>query len=252
MTDWQDIHDWTDLRAVRAALAAGADPDRIVGGHMAPLHSAACSGSAEVLAELLTVARQVDRPDAAGRTPLWHAVRDWNREKASALIAAGADPWRPMGGARASWRGGVHDANSPGHRGRLGLRPPDAFIHRSLAASGSESAHWHAPNGLERTGPRRTRPRGGDTHPVRGPIPGGQFPVRPGQLSSARGDGEALNHLSGGAGAPHAGTAPDVPDRTAYAIPAPARHRKPGKRPSHDRAKPTSYTLPDKQFQPPP
>ncbi|MCC4320921.1 ankyrin repeat domain-containing protein, partial [Streptomyces malaysiensis] len=95
MTDWQDIHDWTDLRAVRAALAAGADPDCAPGGHMAPLHSAACAGSVEVLAELLTVAREVDRPDSEDRTPLWHAVRNWDREKASALISAGADPWRP-------------------------------------------------------------------------------------------------------------------------------------------------------------
>ncbi|MYU20001.1 ankyrin repeat domain-containing protein, partial [Streptomyces sp. SID8361] len=95
MTDWQDIHDWTDLRAVRAALAAGADADRAPGGHMAPLHSAACAGSDEVLAELLTVAREVDRPDSEDRTPLWHAVRNWDREKASALISAGADPWRP-------------------------------------------------------------------------------------------------------------------------------------------------------------
>ncbi|WP_411089385.1 Gfo/Idh/MocA family protein [Streptomyces sp. 061-3] len=86
---------------------------------------------------------------------------------------------------------------------------------RSSAASGSESAHWHAANGLGRTGPWRTRPRGSDTHPVRGPIPGGQFPGRPGQVGVARGDGEALNHHSGGAGAPHTGTAPGVPDRTA-------------------------------------
>ena len=52
------------------------------------------------------------------------------------------------------------------------LRPP----HRSCGLSGSESAQPHAPNGLGRTGPRRTRPRGGDTDPVRGPIPGGRFP----------------------------------------------------------------------------
>ncbi|RPE43777.1 von Willebrand factor type A domain-containing protein [Streptomyces sp. Ag109_O5-1] len=40
----------------------------------------------------------------------------------------------------------------------------------------------------------------------------------------ARGDGEALNHHSGGAGAPHADAAPGVPDRAAYAIPAPAEY----------------------------
>ena len=82
------------------------------------------------------------------------------------------------------------------------------LLNRSWTVGGGEPVHWHAPNGLGRTGPRRTRPRGGDTHPVRGPIPGGQFPTRPGHMATARGDGEALNHHSGGAGAPHAGTAP--------------------------------------------
>ena len=33
-------------------------------------------------------------------------------------------------------------------------------------------------------------------------------------MGTARGDGEALNHHSGGAGAPHAGAVPGVPDRT--------------------------------------
>ncbi|MDQ1043632.1 nuclear transport factor 2 family protein [Streptomyces sp. V4I2] len=57
---------------------------------------------------------------------------------------------------------------------------------RSCGLSGNESVQPRAPNGLGRAGPRRTRPRGGDTHPVRGPGPGGQFPhdlanwVRPG------------------------------------------------------------------------
>jgi hypothetical protein len=87
-------------------------------------------------------------------------------------------------------------------------------LYRSWTVGGGESVHWHAPNGLGRTGPRRTQPRGGDTHPVRGPSPGGQFPMQPGHMSTARGDGEALNHHSGGAGAPHAGTVSGVPDRT--------------------------------------
>ncbi|MFI9584181.1 serine hydroxymethyltransferase [Streptomyces sp. NPDC052236] len=97
--------------------------------------------------------------------------------------------------------------------GFAGLVAAGLHPNRSFAVSGSESAHWHAPNGLGRTGPRRTRPRGGDTHPVRVPIPGGRFPARPGQVGTARGDGEALNHLSGGAEAPHAGAVPGVPDR---------------------------------------
>ena len=39
------------------------------------------------------------------------------------------------------------------------------------------SAHVqpHAPNGLGRTGPRRTRPLGGDMHRVRGPIAEGDL-----------------------------------------------------------------------------
>jgi hypothetical protein len=86
--------------------------------------------------------------------------------------------------------------------------------YRSCGLSRSEPTQPHAPNGLGRTGPRRTRPRGSDTHPVRGPIPGGQFPARSGHMGAARGDGEALNHHSGGAGAPHAGTVLGVPDRT--------------------------------------
>ncbi|WP_285438048.1 FAD-dependent oxidoreductase [Streptomyces sp. ISL-98] len=86
--------------------------------------------------------------------------------------------------------------------------------YRSSGLSRSESAQPHAPNGLGRTGPRRTQPRGGDTHPVRGPGPGGRFPARSGQMGTARGDGEALNHHSGGAGAPHAGAVPGVPDHT--------------------------------------
>ncbi|MCC9704856.1 hypothetical protein E4N62_06040 [Streptomyces sp. MNU76] len=53
-------------------------------------------------------------------------------------------------------------------------------LNRSWGLSMSESAQPHAPNGLGRSptasrawevppGPRRTQPRGGDTHPVRGP-----------------------------------------------------------------------------------
>ncbi|MFS7873898.1 ankyrin repeat domain-containing protein [Streptomyces asiaticus] len=153
MTDWQDIHDWTNLRAVRAALAAGADPDRVLGGHMAPLHSAACSGSAEVLAELLTVAREVDQPDAAGRTPLWHAVRNWDREKASALIAAGADPWRPREadgrspGELAWWTpladlvAGVPGAREPSPGERAAQRAADELI-AAFDAEEGEYQDW--------------------------------------------------------------------------------------------------------------
>ncbi|AQA10336.1 MULTISPECIES: ankyrin repeat domain-containing protein [Streptomyces] len=154
MTDWQDIHDWTDLRAVRAALAAGADPDRAPGGHMAPLHSAACAGSVEVLAELLTVAREVDRPDSEDRTPLWHAVRNWDREKASALISAGADPWRPRTadgrcpGELAWWTpladlvAGLPGAREPAPEERAAQRAADELI-AAFDGGGGEGGEYH-------------------------------------------------------------------------------------------------------------
>ncbi|WP_246204013.1 SpoIIE family protein phosphatase, partial [Streptomyces tailanensis] len=50
---------------------------------------------------------------------------------------------------------------------------------RSWGLSRSEPAQPHAPNGLGRTGPRRTQPRGGDTDRVRGPGPGGPRGRRP-------------------------------------------------------------------------
>ncbi len=60
-------------------------------------------------------------------------------------------------------------------------------VYRSWGLSRSEPAQPHAPNGLGRTGPRRTRPRGGDTHPVRGPVPGGRFPALPGHVGTEKG-----------------------------------------------------------------
>ncbi|MEV0406252.1 LysR substrate-binding domain-containing protein [Actinoallomurus sp. NPDC050550] len=57
-------------------------------------------------------------------------------------------------------------------------------------------------------------PRVGDARPACGPLPGGGFPrdlvapVRP------TAHGEAPDHLSGGTGAPHAGTRPGIPDRS--------------------------------------
>lgn len=92
-----------------------------------------------------------------------------------------------------------------GHR-LPGSDVPSGFFHRSFGLSRSEPDQPHAPNGLERTGPRRTRPRGGDTHPVRDPDPGGQFPELPVHRGTRLGEGEALNHHSGGTGAPHADT----------------------------------------------
>ncbi|MFE7843248.1 metallophosphoesterase [Streptomyces sp. NPDC057474] len=86
--------------------------------------------------------------------------------------------------------------------------------YRSCAVIGGEPVHRHAPNGVGRTGRPLSRP--GRLHrSCPWSEPGGRSPSRPGRVGAARGEGEALNHLAGGAGAPHAGTAPGVPDRTA-------------------------------------
>ncbi|WKX68772.1 ankyrin repeat domain-containing protein [Streptomyces sp. XD-27] len=87
---------WSDLDQVTARLAAGADPDRLDDdGTESPLHRAAEHGSAEVVAELAGRVTDVDTPDEDGCTPLWRAVCRTDEGSAAALLAAGADPWRP-------------------------------------------------------------------------------------------------------------------------------------------------------------
>ncbi|MDX3660778.1 ankyrin repeat domain-containing protein [Streptomyces sp. ID05-26A] len=93
---WQGIsyYDWTNLAAVRAKLDAGADPDN--GPFwMPPLHMAAEVGSAEVVAEVVARAGDVDQV-FDGRTALWRAVHAAKADSVQALLAAGADPVRPM------------------------------------------------------------------------------------------------------------------------------------------------------------
>ncbi|MBE1588689.1 ankyrin repeat domain-containing protein [Nonomuraea angiospora] len=106
--------EWTDLDLIRARLAAGADPNSGVRIFDKPLHVAADWGSPEVVAEL---AMRVDDVDAElrGRTALWTAVFEGRADNARALVAAGADPWRPMMG---GW--------SPG-RLSLATPTPDLF-----------------------------------------------------------------------------------------------------------------------------
>ncbi|WP_281897948.1 ankyrin repeat domain-containing protein [Phytohabitans aurantiacus] len=95
--DWSRMgwHSWPDLGEVRARLAAGADPNSLVRGHGRPLHHAARLGSAEVVAELARLVDDVDAVDD-GRTALWVAVNEDKPDNARALVAAGADPDRPM------------------------------------------------------------------------------------------------------------------------------------------------------------
>jgi hypothetical protein len=60
-----------------------------------PLHHAAGSGSPEQVAELAGRVQDVDS-EFEGRTALWVAVYEGRHDNARALVAAGADPWRPM------------------------------------------------------------------------------------------------------------------------------------------------------------
>lgn len=95
--DWSRMgyQSWSDLAVVRAKLAAGADPNTLVRGRGRPLHHAAMWGSPEVVAELARLVDDVDAVDD-GRTALWLAVNEAKPDNARVLVAAGADPERPM------------------------------------------------------------------------------------------------------------------------------------------------------------
>ncbi|MEV6237339.1 ankyrin repeat domain-containing protein [Lentzea sp. NPDC051838] len=85
---------WQSVDAVRRRLDAGADPE--TGPWWAtPLHSAVEFGTAEVVAEIAARVDDVDHLNG-GRSALWRAVYEGKPEIAQALLAAGADPLRPM------------------------------------------------------------------------------------------------------------------------------------------------------------
>jgi hypothetical protein len=77
--------------AVRAVIAAGADPDRPGGeGRQTPLHLAARRGNVGVAAALLDGGAAIDPPDALGATPQRRAINCRQRAVAALLSARGA------------------------------------------------------------------------------------------------------------------------------------------------------------------
>ncbi|MDX3109979.1 ankyrin repeat domain-containing protein [Nonomuraea angiospora] len=125
---------WADLDLIRDRLAAGADPDSGVNVFDKPLHVAADRGSPEVVAELATRVDDVDA-EHRGRTALWMAVFEGGEDNARALVAAGADPWRPM-----------MDGWSPGRLSLAGPTPglfqipsPEIGLSEAEAAAAAEA-----------------------------------------------------------------------------------------------------------------
>jgi hypothetical protein len=99
---------------VRAALAAGGDPDeRLMPIRNTPLHEVLGAptipgrenaGSVEAVELLIRAGADVEAVNETGETPLWCAVRHGRREQTAALLKAGADPWRTVLGGRSAGR----------------------------------------------------------------------------------------------------------------------------------------------------
>lgn len=103
--EWPEWGSWSDLDVVRASLTAGADPNaRLHAIRNTPLHKALWEffPSVNVIELLLSHGADVEAVNDAGETPLWCAVRRGHDEEAAVLLAAGADPWRPVLGGRSA------------------------------------------------------------------------------------------------------------------------------------------------------
>jgi hypothetical protein len=99
--------DWTNPDAIRALLAAGADPDaRLTNMSNTPLHHAVWELRPDVAVVdlLLASGADVNARNVSGATPLWYAVRRGFRDGVVALLAAGADPWVPQLAGRSAGR----------------------------------------------------------------------------------------------------------------------------------------------------
>jgi hypothetical protein len=79
-----------DVAEIERQIAAGADPNALVGGRT-PLHAAAGGGHVAAIAALLAAGARVDDMDPFRQTPLMFAALNGHSDAVAALLAAGAD-----------------------------------------------------------------------------------------------------------------------------------------------------------------
>jgi ankyrin repeat protein len=79
-----------DVAKIERSIAAGADPNALVGGST-PLHWAASLGHVAAIAALLAAGARVDGASSGGWTPLMCAAANDSTAAVDALLAAGAD-----------------------------------------------------------------------------------------------------------------------------------------------------------------